>query len=199
MSSVTTQNTHPLTAVVLAGENRDPVGHLVKDPIGDREFRFVEIKGASTASQGMAVAGWKLSANSNDFNAVTPNAIATQAARRDFVGIVVATSTAASGMMCYVMTKGKLGTEKNSLYTGALFANCSTNVAAGMRLRMEVGSGTSEYKMISAQIESTAAGMISAYADVIAVALDADSGGLLVRGVIRSSLLHGGGGFGGIV
>ncbi len=196
--NVTGQTVHPLTAVVLSGENRDPVGHLVRDPIGDREFRFVEIKGESTASQGMAVAGFKLSGASNDFNAVIPFASANLTSRRDFIGIVVATSTAASGMMCYVMTKGKLGTEKGSLYPGALFANVSTTTAAGELMHIAAGSGTSEFKLITVATASAGA-MITEYADVVAVALSTDSGGRLIRGVVRSSLLHGGGGFGGIV
>lgn len=196
--SVSTQNTHPLTVMVAKGAERDPLGHLIFDKRADREFRFVRIKGESTVSQGMPVVGFRLSVTADEINDVIAFASANlAAAARDFVGIVVGQSTAASGDFCYVMTRGKLGKVNGSLYPDTVFAKVSTAVAAGDRLACLVGAGTSEYKLITQAVNSDGA-MITEYANIVGVARDADVSGKLVRGNIRSGLIHGGG-YGGIV
>ena len=198
MGSVSTQNTHPLTAMVAKGTERDPLGHLVFDKRGDREFRFVRIKGESVASQGMAVVALQLSVVADEINDVIPFASANlTAAARDFVGIVVGKSTAASGDFCYVMTRGKLGKVNGSLYPDTVFALVSTTTAAGDRLACLAASGTSEFKLITQAVASAGA-MITEYANIVGVALSTDVSGKLVRGNIRSGLIHGGG-YGGIV
>lgn len=194
MGFVSTQNTHPLTACVAKDTQRDVVGHLVLDQRGDREFRFVKIKGESTASQGMCLVAFQLSAVADENFEVTPFASANlTAAGRDAIGIMVGQSTAASGDFCYAMTRGKLGKVNGSLYPDAIFANVSTTVVAGERLECRAGSGTSEYKCIAASIGSTGTQFLSIYARVCCVALSSDSGGRLIRGMFKSPLLFGGG------
>lgn len=198
MPNVSTQNVHPLTAMVAKDTQRDTLGHLVFDKRGDREFRFVRFKGESTASQGMAVAALQLSAVADEVNDVIVFASADlAAAARDFMGIVVGQSTAASGDFGYIMTRGQLGKLNRSMYPTTIFANVSTTTAAGDRLAMLVGSGTSEYKLITQAVNSAGA-MITEYANIVGVALSTDTSGKLTRGQVRSGLLHGGG-YGGIV
>lgn len=198
MGAVTTQSVHPLTSCVAGGSERDPLGHLVREHIGDREFRFIKIKGESIASQGMALVAYRLSAQVDEVYDVTPFASANlTAAGRDFVGIMVGQSTAASGDFCWAMTKGKLGKVNGSLYPDTVFANVSTTAAAGQHLEARAGAGTSEFKLIAVAIASAGA-MITEFAHVVGVALSTDASGKLTRGHIRSGLIHGGG-FGTIV
>lgn len=198
MANVSTQTVHPLTAMVAKDSERDTLGHLVFDRRGDREFRFVRFKGESTASQGMAVVALQLSVTADEINDVIVFASANlAAAARDFVGIVVGQSTAASGDFGYVMTRGQLGKVNRSMYPDTIFANVSTTTAAGDRLAALAGSGTSEYKLITQAVASAGA-MITEYANIVGVALGADVSGKLARGNIRSGLIHGGG-YGGIV
>lgn len=198
MPNVSTQTVHPLTAMVAKDSQRDTLGHLVFDRRGDREYRFVRFKGESTASQGMAVVALQLSAVADEVNDVIVFASANlAAASRDFMGIVVGQSTAGSGDFGYIMTRGQLGKLNRSMYPDTIFANVSTTTAAGDRLAALVGSGTSEYKLITQTVASAGA-MITEYAHIVAVALSTDTSGKLTRGQVRSGLLHGGG-YGAIV
>ncbi len=200
MGSVTTQNTHPLKAVVKVGEERDPTGHLVSDPNGDREFRFVKVRGGITVSQGVCLHAWRLSGISNDVFNVTPDAAASvKAIARDFVGIAVCDSTATSGMHVYAMTKGKLGKVTQSRYGGTVWARVSAAVAAGQMLGASTrgaGSAMILFRLPSVWDATSAGDGQSTLQQAVCLALSSPPTGnsQLTRGIIHSPLVHGGGG-----
>lgn len=196
MSSVSTQNTHPLKAVVLAADTRDPIGHLVADPNGDREFRFVKMRGGITASQGVALIGYRLSGVDNDYFQVCTSAAGTSCnLKRDFIGIAVCQSTATSGMAIYAMTKGTLGKKTESLYPDTVWAFVSGNAAitAGMALTISsraAGSAAILFRARSAWDVDKGGSQLS---KIIGQTLSTDTAaGKLTRGVIRSNVLYGG-------
>ena len=131
--SVSTQNTHPLIANVAGGEQRDPVGHIVTDKRGDREFRFVKFRGGQTASQGLPAFAYFLSGKPTEDTLadVTVDAASVKSPDRDLAGIVVSKSTAASGDFGWIMTKGRLGKINGSLYPDTVFAHVSGAPVAG--------------------------------------------------------------------
>ncbi len=123
MSTTAGKNTHPLTAVVKAGENRDPVGHLIEDFRADREFRFVKMRGGQTASMGMPCGAYKLSADEDTLAEVTVDAASMAAFDRDLAGIFVGQSTCASGQFGWIMTRGRMGKIAGSLYPLTIVGN----------------------------------------------------------------------------
>lgn len=202
MSTVSGQNTHPLTAVVPAGEARDPVGHLVQDFRADREFRFVKMRDSTTASQGMAVAAYRISAAGSEdtqYNVTVRAAASIQSLGRDMVGIVVANSTVTSGQHCYVMTKGRLGKRKG-LYPDTVFALVSTTGGA-ISGPLIMSTGSTGLRLFQVPVNSAGA-MITEHGKICAAAFSTQIGGQprgqLTRGTVRSPFVHGGG-FGPIV
>lgn len=196
MPSVSTQTVHPLTTVVKAGEERDLVGHLVTDQRGDREFRFVKIRGGITASQGVCLLGYRLSAVDNDPYQVTPSAGGASAnLGRDFIGICMAQSTAVSGQFVYAMTRGRLGKLDGSLYPDTAFAyvSAAAAVVAGMALivsNRDAGSAATLVRSLSAWDVDKGGSQLSR---IIGQALSTDTaGGKLTRGLVRSNVIHGG-------
>lgn len=139
MGSVSTQNVHPLTVNVgTADVIRDPVGHIVNDKRGDREFRFVKFRGGQTASQGMPAFAYKLSADEDTLGDVTVDAASVVNPDRDLAGIVVSKSTAASGDYGWIMSRGRLGKINGSLYPDTIIALVSATVVAGQNLAVSL-------------------------------------------------------------
>lgn len=199
-SSITSQNTHPLTVVVGKGETiRDRVGHLVEDARGDREFRFVKMRGGTTASQGMPVAAYRISAAGSEdtqYNVTAAKETSVHSFGRDMMGIVVAQSTVESGAHCYIITRGRLGKIKGH-YPASIFALVSTsgNAVSGA---LVMSQGDTALRLF-ANATNSAGATITEYSRICGMALSTTTGagtsiaGKLTRGAIRSPLLHGGG------
>lgn len=196
--SISTQNSHPLTVVVGTDEPiRDRLGHLVQDPRADREFRFVKMRGGATASQGMPVAAFRISAAGSEdtqWNVTGAKASSVHSDGRDMLGIVVAQSTVASGDHCYIMTNGRLGKIKGH-YPDTIFALVSTTANA-ITGGMIMSAGLTSLKLFAAAQHSGGA-TITEYAKICGIALSTSIGdnGMAVqtRGAIKSPLLFGGG------
>lgn len=192
--TISSQNTHPLTVVVGKDETvRDRVGHLVVDANTDREFRFCKFRGQQQGDRGFNVVAFRLSGNTGEdsFWNVTADAAPSVGQERDFIGVIVGQSAITSGMHCYVMTKGQLGKDGQSLYPDSVFLKTVGNATAGQP--MFLGPDGSVYTFMDIETGSNASGEIlfSTHVRHQCLPYSTDIGSNLTRGHVKSGLLHG--------
>lgn len=192
-SSITSQNTHPLTAVVGKDETiRDRIGHLVVDARGDREFRFVKMRGGQTASQGMPVLAYKLSADEDTLYEMTVDAASVPTIpNRDLAGIFVGQSTCVSGAHGWIMTKGRLGKVPGSHYPDTVFALTSQTTAAGDQCALSSPS-VSTFKWLATTSAYVSVQGLSVHPRISLLAYSTDTGDKITRGKFASPHFHGG-------
>ena len=187
MPSVSTQAVHPLTVNVGATDNRDPVGQLVTDVRGDREFRFVKFRGGQTASQGLPAFAYEISAKDKDLLAdVTVDAASVVNPDRDLAGIVVSQSTAASGQHGWIMTKGRLGKINGSLYPATVFALVSGAPVAGGNQALSLAASVYKWQPSGSAFAGDSVSH-SIQSRVSLLAYSTDTGNKLTRGRFQAA------------
>lgn len=194
-SSITSQNTHPLTAVVGKDETiRDRIGHLVVDARGDREFRFVKMRGGQTASQGMPVLAYKLSADEDTLYEMTVDAASVPTVpNRDLAGIFVGQSTCESGAHGWIMTKGRLGKIAGSHYPDTIFALTSQATAAGDQCGLSAPpANVSTFKFYANSSAYVSVQGLSIHPRLSLLAYSTDVSDKITRGKFASPHFHGG-------
>ena len=194
-SSITSQNTHPLTAVVGKDETiRDRVGHLVTDERGDREFRFVKMRGGQTADQGMPCGAYKLSNDEDTLAEVTADAASMAAFDRDLAGIFVGQSTAVSGDHAWIMTRGRLGKIPGSMYPDTVYAkmiNAAGIAGHQMHVSTNAGFSTLLFRRHLSIFDGGSIGQ-SQHTRVSLLLYSTDAGNKVTRGKFISPLFFGG-------